>query len=73
MVKKIFSELLDQRKQAKLQWLQDPGEINWDNLNNIRRETSRKFMKKRKYLKDKIDELATNCKNEIIRHLYRGI
>jgi hypothetical protein len=22
------SELLDQRKQAKLQWLQDPGEIN---------------------------------------------
>jgi hypothetical protein len=24
------SELLDQRKQAKLQWLQDPSEINWD-------------------------------------------
>jgi hypothetical protein len=29
------SELLDQRKQAKLQWLQDPSEINGDNLNNI--------------------------------------
>jgi hypothetical protein len=28
------SKLLDQWKQAKLQWLQDPGEINWDNLNN---------------------------------------
>jgi hypothetical protein len=34
------SELLDQRKQAKLQWLQDPSEINGDKLNNIRRETS---------------------------------
>jgi hypothetical protein len=28
------SELLDQRKQAKLQWLQDSSEINRDNLNN---------------------------------------
>jgi hypothetical protein len=26
------SKLLDQRKQAKLQWLQDPREINGDNL-----------------------------------------
>jgi hypothetical protein len=31
------SKLLDQRKQAKLQWLQDPNEINGDNLNNGRR------------------------------------
>jgi hypothetical protein len=47
------SELLDQRKQTKLQWLQDPSEINGDNLNNIRRETSRHFRnKKRQYLKD---------------------
>jgi hypothetical protein len=29
------SELIDRRKQAKLQWLQDPSEINGDNLNNI--------------------------------------
>jgi hypothetical protein len=28
------SKLLDQRKEAKLQWLQDPSEINRDNLNN---------------------------------------
>jgi hypothetical protein len=28
------SKLLDQRKQAKLQWLQDPNEINWYYLNN---------------------------------------
>jgi hypothetical protein len=34
-----WSKLLDQRKQAKLQWLQDRSEINGDNLNNIRRET----------------------------------
>jgi hypothetical protein len=31
------SELLDQRKQAKLHWLQDPSEINGDNLNTVRR------------------------------------
>jgi hypothetical protein len=29
------SKLLDQIKQAKLQWLQDPSEINGDNLNNV--------------------------------------
>jgi hypothetical protein len=49
------SELLDQRKRVKLQWLQDPSEINGDNLNNIRRETNRHFRnKKRKYLIYKI-------------------
>jgi hypothetical protein len=30
------SKLLDQRKQAKLQWLQDQSEIKCDNLNNVR-------------------------------------
>jgi hypothetical protein len=34
------SKLLDQRKHAKLQWLQYPSEINGDNLNNVRHETS---------------------------------
>jgi hypothetical protein len=33
---------LYQRKQAKMQWLQDPNQSNVDNLNNIRREASRK-------------------------------
>jgi hypothetical protein len=60
-----------------LQWLQDPSEINGDNLNNIRRETSRHFRnKKREYIEDKTDELATNktnSKNKNIRDLYRGI
>jgi hypothetical protein len=61
------SELLDQRKQAKLQWLQDPSEINGDNLDNIRRETSRHFRnKKREYLKDKIDELATKDRKSVV-------
>jgi hypothetical protein len=60
--------------QAKLQWLQDPSEINGDNLNNVKREARRYFrIKKREYLKDKINELATNSKNKNIGDLYRGI
>jgi hypothetical protein len=35
---KVCSKLLDQRKQSKLQWLEDLSEINGDNLNNIRCE-----------------------------------
>ncbi|PNF29577.1 hypothetical protein B7P43_G01906, partial [Cryptotermes secundus] len=66
------SKLLDQRKQAKFQWLQDPRELNGDNLHNIRRETSRHFRnKKREYLKDKIDELAMNSKNKTIDSAFR--
>jgi hypothetical protein len=34
------SELLDERKQAKWQCLQDPTEINEDNVNNVRREAT---------------------------------
>jgi hypothetical protein len=54
--------------------LHDPIEINGDNLTNKIREANRYFgNKKREYLKDKIDELATNSKNKKIRDLYRGI
>jgi hypothetical protein len=68
------SKLLDYRKQAKLQWLQDPSEINGINLNNVRHEASRHFRnKKREYLKDKINGLATNSKNKNISDLYRGV
>jgi hypothetical protein len=68
------SKLLDQRKEAKLQWLQDPSEINGDNLKIVRREASRYFRnKKREYLKVKGNELATNSKKKNIRDLYRGI
>jgi hypothetical protein len=74
MVRKRMHKLLDQRKQAKLQWLQDQSEINGENLNNIRRETRRHFRnKEREYLKDRIDELATNSANKDIRDLYRRI
>jgi hypothetical protein len=53
-----------------LQWLQDPNEINGDNLNNVTREASRHFRnKKREYAKDKINELATNSKNKSIRDM----
>jgi hypothetical protein len=66
------SKLVDQRKQAKLQWSQDPSEINGDNLRIVRRKASRYFRnKKKEYLKDKINELATNSKNKNIRDLYR--
>jgi hypothetical protein len=55
-------------------WLHDPSEINGDNLNNVRREDSRHFRnKKREYLKDNINELATNSKIKNIRDLYTGI
>jgi hypothetical protein len=68
------SKLFDKRKEAKLQWLQDPSEINRDNMKNIRREASRHFRnKKKEYLKDKSNELAKNSKYKNIRDLYRGI
>jgi hypothetical protein len=52
------AKFLDQRKQAKLQWLQNPNQSNVDNLNNVRREASRHFRNKKKvYLKAKINAL----------------
>jgi hypothetical protein len=64
------SKVVDQRTQDKLQWLQDPSEVNGDNLRIVRREASRYFRnKKREYLKDKINELATNSKNKNVRDL----
>jgi len=59
---------LDQRKWAKIQWLQDPSQSNVDNLNKVRREVSRHFRNKRKaYLRAKIEELETNNKIQNIR------
>jgi hypothetical protein len=71
--KEKCSELVDRRKQAKLQWLQDPSVVNEENLSNVRQEASRHFRnKKRKYLTDKINEFESNSKNKI-RDLYRDI
>jgi len=39
---------LDQRKWAKMQWMQDPSQSNVDILNNARREVSRYFRDKKK-------------------------
>jgi hypothetical protein len=61
------SKLLDQRKQAKLQWLQDPSEINGDNLNHIKREASRHFRnKKRECLKGKIDSILGPTRSPVL-------
>jgi hypothetical protein len=57
--------LVDRRKRAKLQWLQDSIEVNEDNLSNVRREASRHFRnKKRECLKDKINEIELKGKNK---------
>ena len=65
---------LDQRKRAKIQWIQDPSQSNEVNLNKVRREVSRNFRNKKKaYLRAKIEELETNNKIQNIRDLYRGI
>jgi hypothetical protein len=39
--------ILDQRKQAKMQWIQDPSQSNVDHLNNVRRDASKHLRKKR--------------------------
>ena len=68
------SGFLDQRKQAKLQWVQAPNHSSIVNLNNVRCEVSIHFRKKKKkYPKTKIEELETNSKIKNIWDLYRGI
>jgi len=66
--------LLDQRKQAKLQWAHDPSQSNIDNPDNVRRDANRHFRNKQKaYLKAKIEELETISKIKNIRDLHRDI
>jgi hypothetical protein len=73
MIDDECSKLIGQWKQTNLWWLQNPSQINGDNLQNLRRETSRIFRdKKREYLKGKINELKTNNKNKNIRDLHRA-
>jgi hypothetical protein len=63
-----YSQFLDKRKQAKIQWLQNPNQSNGDNLNNVRHESSRHFRnKKKEYLKATRNKLETNSKNKNIR------
>ena len=55
-------------------WVQDPSQSNVDNLNNIRREASRRIRNNKKaYLKAEIGQLETNSKIKSIRDLCGGI
>ena len=66
--------VVEQRKQAKLKFLQDPTQPNRDNYHTERRETSRTLRnKKRDYLTGKLSEIDTNSTNKNIRDLYKGI
>jgi hypothetical protein len=66
--------LVDQREYSKLQWFQDPSEVNEDDLSNVWWEGSRHFRnKKREYLKDRINDLESSNKNKSITALYKGI
>jgi hypothetical protein len=63
-------KIINSKNQAKLQWLQNPSEINKDNFNCIRRGASRHFRnKKREHLKEKINKLATYSRKKNIREL----
>jgi len=65
---------LDQRKRAKMLWVQDPSQGNIDNLNSVRRKVSRYFRnKKKEYMRAKFEELEVNSKIHNTGDLYRGI
>jgi hypothetical protein len=60
------SKFLDQRKQAKMQWLQNPNQSNAGNLSIVRREASRDFRNKNKgYLKVKLMNLKQTVRTRI--------
>jgi hypothetical protein len=63
-------KVADRRKEAKLQWLQDPSVVNEENLRNVRREANIHFRnKKTEYFKDKFNELESNSKSKNIRDI----
>ena len=41
---------LDQRRQAKMQWIQGPSQSNLDNPNHVRHDASRHFRKKKRMI-----------------------
>ena len=65
---------LDQRKQAKMKWVQDTSQSNVNNLNNVRCEATVHFRNKKEvYLKAIIEEIETIRKIKNIRDMHRGI
>jgi flagellar basal body rod protein FlgC len=70
----MFRFYLDQKKQAKIQWIKDPSHSNIANLNSVRCEACRHFRNKKKpYLKTKIEEREPNSKIQNIWVFYRGV
>jgi len=60
------SQFVYQKKQAKMQWLQDPNQSNADNLNNVRHAASRYFRnKKKEYPEPKIEELELKVRSRL--------
>jgi hypothetical protein len=58
--------LVDRKKQAKLQWLQDPSEAKEDTLTYVKREATRHFRKKKRgYLKKKLTILKQTVRIRI--------
>ena len=63
MVDEEYLGFVDQRKQAKMQWIHDPSQSNVGNVNNVRYDARRHFRKKKKaYLTAKFEELETDSK-----------
>jgi hypothetical protein len=66
-------KLIESKERIQTAVFQYPIDINGDNLSNIRRQASTRFSnKKRDYLEDKINNLATNSRKNI-RDQHRGI
>jgi hypothetical protein len=56
-----------------MKWLEDPSQINGNNLSKVRREVRRNFRKrKREHLEDKINDFATGSSRRTLE-TYRGI
>lgn len=69
----VNQKFLDQRKQARLQYLQGLSQVNADYSNSVRWETNAHFRNRRECLKGGINGLETNSENKNIRDLVRGI
>jgi len=64
---KNMQVFLDQRKQAKRQWVQDSSQSTVNNLNNVRCGASRHFRnKKKEHLKDKMRILKLTVRSKIL-------
>jgi len=48
---KNVDDFLIKGRGAEMQWVQDPNQNNVDNLQNVRREVSRHFRNKQKYIR----------------------